>query len=348
MPKDRLEAFGGGVFAIAITLLVLELDVFHPDHGSLAHALAEQWPAYAAYVVSFLTIGIIWINHHAVMANLVAVDRTVLLLNLALLGWVSLIPWPTQLTAEYMRTGGADERTAALVYAGVMAAMGVTFGALWRHATNGRRLVVDSLTDEAIRRSSIRFRIGGPVYGAAMVVALVSAPASLAIIGGLAVYYLPAGRRRDRPPRRALIAMTSDDQQMLAWVLDRPVRRRPPAGCHPPTASGARPGRDPRPRHGVRCVPHRSPPRRGRRRSRVVMVLFPVTRSSVSSTTVGAGATRFEPGRAAPGSPGSATRAGAAAGAFAVTRTSAPPLGSPAGTTTAATPSSRWSTRPSP
>ena len=86
MPKDRLEAFSDGVFAIAITLLVLELDVPHPAHGSLAHALAEQWPAYAAYVVSFLTIGIIWINHHAVMANLVAVDRTVLLLNLALLG----------------------------------------------------------------------------------------------------------------------------------------------------------------------------------------------------------------------------------------------------------------------
>ena len=76
MPKDRLEAFSDGVFAIAITLLVLELDVPHPADGGLAHALAEQWPAYAAYVVSFLTIGIIWINHHAVMANLVAVDRT--------------------------------------------------------------------------------------------------------------------------------------------------------------------------------------------------------------------------------------------------------------------------------
>ena len=203
MPKDRLEAFSDGVFAIAITLLVLELDVPHPANGSLAHALAEQWPAYAAYVVSFLTIGIIWINHHAVMANLVAVDRTVLLLNLALLGWVSLIPWPTQLTAEYMRTGGADERTAALVYAGVMAAMGVTFGALWRYATNGRRLVVDSLTDAAIQRSSIRFRIGGPVYVAAMVVALVSAPASLAIIGGLAIYYLlPAGGAIAHPAER--------------------------------------------------------------------------------------------------------------------------------------------------
>jgi uncharacterized membrane protein len=192
--KERLEAFSDGVFAIAITLLVLEIKVPDPGPGGLAHQLAEQWPSYAAYVVSFMTIGIIWINHHAVMANLIFADRTLLLINLVLLGWVSLIPWPTQLTAEYMRTGGADERTASLVYAGVMAAMGLTFGWLWRHATAGRRLVVDELTDDSIRRSNVRFRIGGPVYLVAMAIALVSATLSLAVVGVLAIYYvLPAG-----------------------------------------------------------------------------------------------------------------------------------------------------------
>ena len=264
MPKDRLEAFSDGVFAIAITLLVLELDVPHPAHGSLAHALAEQWPAYAAYVVSFLTIGIIWINHHAVMANLVAVDRTVLLLNLALLGWVSLIPWPTQLTAEYMRTGGADERTAALVYAGVMAAMGVTFGALWRYAherppLGGRQpdrrrdpAQLDPLPD---RRPGVRGRDGGRPRQCAGQPGDHRRPRRL---------LPPAGRRRDRPPRRALTAMTSDDQEMLAWVVDRPgpIATRPLVAIRRPRpVPGPGEIRCPRPRRAVCAAPTSTSPR---------------------------------------------------------------------------------------
>jgi len=203
VPKDRLEAFSDGVFAIAITLLVLDIGVPDVGESGLARALLQQWPVYAAYIVSFMTIGIIWINHHAVLANMTSINRTILLLNLVLLLWVGVIPWPTKLTAEFMRTGGADERTAAVVYAGVMAAMGVTFGAMWRHATVGRRLVVDELTDDEIRRSTFRFRIGAPVYLLAMAVGLVSAPASLAVIGALAVYYLlPGGGAIPHPGER--------------------------------------------------------------------------------------------------------------------------------------------------
>ncbi len=204
MPKDRLEAFSDGVFAIAITLLVLDIGVPEVDRRGLAHALLDQWPVYAAYIVSFTTIGIIWINHHAVLANLTSVDRTTVVLNLMLLLWVGLIPWPTKLTAEFMRTGGADERTAAVVYAGVMAAMGATFGAMWRHATVGRRLVIEELSDDEIRHTTFRFRIGAPVYVLAMAIALVSAPASLALIGVLAVYYLlPRGGAIPHPAERA-------------------------------------------------------------------------------------------------------------------------------------------------
>jgi uncharacterized membrane protein len=194
MGKGRVEAFSDGVFAIAITLLVLEIKVPEPSSDGLARDLAMQWPSYAAYVVSFLTIGIIWINHHAVVANMTGFDRPSVVLNLVLLGWVSLVPWPTNLTAEYMRTGGADERTAALVYAGVMAGMGLTFGALWTYASAGRRLIGPRLTDRELRRIRLHFVLGGPIYVGAMAVALVSAPASLAIIGVLAIYYvLPAG-----------------------------------------------------------------------------------------------------------------------------------------------------------
>ena len=84
MSKARLEAFSDGVIAIAITLLVLELDVPKPESpGTLAHKLAEQWPSYAAYVVSFVTIGVIWINHHAMLRRVQTVDHWVLVHNLA-------------------------------------------------------------------------------------------------------------------------------------------------------------------------------------------------------------------------------------------------------------------------
>src|SRR6476660_4703305 len=106
MSTERTETFSDGVFAIAITLLVLQIGVPKPGSGSLARALGEQWPAYASYLVSFFTIGIIWINHHAVFASLERSDRGLLLLNLLLLAWVALIPWPTDLIAEYMREGG--------------------------------------------------------------------------------------------------------------------------------------------------------------------------------------------------------------------------------------------------
>jgi uncharacterized membrane protein len=194
VPTERTETFSDGVFAIAITLLVLEIGVPVPGEGSLGHALVEQWPAYASYLVSFFTIGIIWINHHAVFAGLARADRGLLILNLLLLAWVALIPWPTHLIAEYMREGGSDERVAALVYAGTMAGMGLSFGALWTYATRNRRLVGDWLSDEQIRARTVRFTVGGPIYVAAMLLALVAAVASLAVIGALAVYYLlPAG-----------------------------------------------------------------------------------------------------------------------------------------------------------
>jgi uncharacterized membrane protein len=194
MSTRRLEAFSDGVFAIAITLLVLELGVPEGAGERLAHELAHQWPSYFAYVVSFLVIGIIWMNHHAVVDHLRRADRPLMALNLLLLLWVSLIPWPTRLVAEYMREGGEPERVAALVYAGAMTMMGATFGLLWTYASRDRRLLGSDLSDEEIRRRTRRFTIGAPIYGLSVVVALFSAPASLVVIAALAIYYaLPQG-----------------------------------------------------------------------------------------------------------------------------------------------------------
>jgi uncharacterized membrane protein len=95
--SSRLEAFSDGVFAIAITLLVLEIPVPSVEYGELMDELLDQWPAYAAYVVSFAVIGIIWINHHAIFGYVERADRALLLLNLNLLLWVALLPWPKSL-----------------------------------------------------------------------------------------------------------------------------------------------------------------------------------------------------------------------------------------------------------
>src|SRR5918996_2734036 len=138
----RLETFADGVMAIAITLLILEIDVPHVgEDRSLATALADQWPSYAAYTVSFIIIGIMWVNHHH-MFNLIRVsNHTFLVLNVLFLMTVAALPWPTALLAEYIRD--ADERTVAtLVYGGNMVAIAIMFNVVWRYAAQGHRLLV--------------------------------------------------------------------------------------------------------------------------------------------------------------------------------------------------------------
>ena len=206
MPTTRLEAFSDGVFAIAITLLVLEIPVPDAQEGRLAHDLADLWPAYAAYVVSFITIGIIWINHHTAFAYLDRADRRVLLLNLNLLLWIGLLPWPTHLLAEYMREGGADERTAALVYSLTMTLMGVSFGSLWLAIAKSERRsgALAGLPVPDVRALSRRFVVGSPLYALSAGLALVSAPACLAVNALLAVYYaIPGAGALELPPPEA-------------------------------------------------------------------------------------------------------------------------------------------------
>lgn len=200
MSKSRLEALSDGVIAIAITLLILEIKVPEGAGENLPHRLAEQWPSYVSYVVSFFVIGVIWLNHHALLAHLARVDRKLMALNLVLLFTIATIPWPTNLLATYMREGGDAERLAALIYSGAMLLMGVAFGSLWRYAARDRRLLGSNLTDDEIRTRTRRFTIGAPLYLVAGLVALVSAPACLAINAALAVYYAIPGAGMMRHP----------------------------------------------------------------------------------------------------------------------------------------------------
>ncbi|MCU7729021.1 TMEM175 family protein [Actinoplanes sp. KI2] len=188
----RTEAFSDGVLAIAITLLVLDLKVppnTSPD-GWLASALAQEWPAYAAYVTSFLIIGIIWVNHHGVFELVKRVDRVTLFLNLLLLMAVVAIPFTTALMSEYLRAGGRDARTAALVYSLVMLVMSLAFAALYTWVARHPALLADGVDPAAVRGSIVRFSATGiALYLTTMAVALFSAPLCLVAHFLIALYY---------------------------------------------------------------------------------------------------------------------------------------------------------------
>jgi uncharacterized membrane protein len=192
MSSRRIEAFSDGVFAIAITLLVLDLVVpsrQEAAEGGLGHALAHEWPAYFAYLVSFLVIGIIWINHHTMFDKVQLVDRPVLFANLALLLVVSLIPFPTRLLAVYLTAGGEASHVAAAVYSATMLAMGLAYSALWLTLTRDVHLLQEGIDPRSSRAALRRFGIGNVFYLATIGLSFVSAPATLSVHGALALYY---------------------------------------------------------------------------------------------------------------------------------------------------------------
>jgi uncharacterized membrane protein len=188
---DRLETFSDGVFAVAITLLVLGLHVSAPP-GGLAHALGSEWPHYATYVVSFLTIGIIWMNHHAQFDRIDHADRPLMVLNLILLMFVTLIPFPTGLLATYLHAG-ADEHVAAAVYAATLLAMSIAFFSTYLWAAR-RKLFAAWVGDQQVGYLVRRNAAGLGVYAIAIGVAFASASVSLALCGLVALYYLHPGR----------------------------------------------------------------------------------------------------------------------------------------------------------
>lgn len=190
MPTNRLEAFSDGVIAIAITLLVLEIDIPAPGSGRLGHELAQQWPSYAGYVVSFLTIGIIWINHHAMVARLRRASHVVLVLNLLLLMTIAILPFTTALMAGYLREP-AGEHLAAAVYAASLLAMAVAFYSMQRYLLvgGGADLISEDLSESDRLTIRNRNRLGLLPYAVATALAPLSAYLTLAICAALAAYY---------------------------------------------------------------------------------------------------------------------------------------------------------------
>jgi uncharacterized membrane protein len=188
--KNRLEAFSDGVIAVAITLLVLNITVpsVHSRH-TLAHDLANQWQEYVAYATSFMTIGIIWINHHAMISRLRQADHMILTLNLLLLLWIGVLPFATNLLATFLKAGHG-QHLAAGIYSGAFLAMSLTFSALNGHILFAKaHLLAGELSPERRRQILSRGVAGLAPYAIATVLAAVSAYVTLAICAGVAVFY---------------------------------------------------------------------------------------------------------------------------------------------------------------
>jgi uncharacterized membrane protein len=203
MDSGRLEALSDGVFAVAITLLALDLAVVQPGHGPLAGQLTGHWPSFAAYVVSFLTIGIIWVNHHGLFKNIAHVDRTLLFLNLLLLFFVVSIPFATSTIADYLRDAGDDAKLAAAIYEGVFLCMGLSFALLFWWSIK-REHLKEPLPPGAVWSAIVRFGIGNLGYLAAVGVAFLSPAVALLISALLAVYYM----FEQTPARRSAASQT--------------------------------------------------------------------------------------------------------------------------------------------
>src|SRR5215218_6687590 len=166
-----------------------KLKVPDVEPGGLSDALIESWPSYATYVVSFLTIGIIWVNHHAVLDRIRNVNRPLLFMNLVFLMAVAAIPFPTALLGDYLQAGH-DERLAAAVYGGTMSLMGVTFGAIWAYAVLSDDLLHARVDRTRARRSLWIFAAGTPLPVLAIGASLLSATLALVIYAVLALFYL--------------------------------------------------------------------------------------------------------------------------------------------------------------
>ena len=189
MNTARVEAFADGVFAIAATLLILNVDTqIADDVPDLGEKLLHIWPSYLAYAVSFVTIGIMWVNHHTVMSQLEKVDRRFLVATVGLLMCIAFVPFPTRLVAENIR--GDNAEPAALAYGFTMVATAIMFNITWFYASRGKRLLRTD-ADPAVVSGLSRAYLPGPwIYLAATLIAFASPVASVIVFLALALFYV--------------------------------------------------------------------------------------------------------------------------------------------------------------
>ena len=197
----RIEAFSDGVFAIAITLLVLGINVPRIRElgagGSLGSTLLKQWPHYLAFVTSFITIFAKWVNHHRIFSFIQRTDHPFLYWNGLLLLLITFMPFPTALLAEYLLH--PEAKAAGAVFAGTFAAIALAFKGLWHHASKNGRLLAPNVDDREIRQITMQYRYGPLLYLAAFALSFVSAGLSVGLCLCLAVFFAVKGWPTLRP-----------------------------------------------------------------------------------------------------------------------------------------------------
>src|SRR6266567_2987003 len=209
----RLEAFSDGVFAVAITLLVLNIKIPGidvpasqlPNDTQLWFMLLHEWPMLAAYTTSFAAIGVMWINHHRLYTHIKRTNTMLMLLNLLLLIVIVFVPVPTALVAEYLVH--PDQHAAALLYSGTMVMMACCFNLLWRYASYHNRLLGKDVDSRAIQAISRQYLFGPLVYLITFALAWVSTSATIIVSFAIALFFaLPA-----LPPRKLQASDASTD-----------------------------------------------------------------------------------------------------------------------------------------
>lgn len=188
MSPARLETFADGVFAIAATLLIIDVGLPDELEGSLGSELLHIWPEYVGYAVSFVTIGIMWVNHHMLIRQIERVDRPFLFLNLGLLLCIAFVPFPTRVLAEFVRT--EDGQAAALLYGVTLTATAVFFNSVWLYASRGGRLLHAGADPKEVSGITRSYLPGVAMYGGATLVAFASAEVSAALFGVIAAFYM--------------------------------------------------------------------------------------------------------------------------------------------------------------
>lgn len=191
----RLEAFSDGVFAIAITLLILEIKVPAAGTGMLAAQLLRQWPSYFSFAASFIFIGIMWINHHRLFTHIRKCDDLLLIFNLLLLMGITFVPFPTAVLAAHL--GGQDQRSATIFFQGTYFLIALLFNLLWRYAAWSRRLLSLDTDSSLVTRITRQYSLGPLLYLVCLALAWVNVPASLLLNLSLAFFFaFPAHRSR--------------------------------------------------------------------------------------------------------------------------------------------------------
>ena len=189
LSKHRIEALSDGIFAFAMTLLVLDLKIPHSSTPSPADALGPTllalWPKFFSYIMSFVVLGVYWIAHHGYAHFLKRTDRWLLWCNLLFLMFIVLVPFSTDLLGDYPK-----QKVAVMIYGANFIALGLAFYLQWWYATSGHRLVGRDLEPEVVSRGRRRMLGGVAVYSCAVLIALANPTLSVILYAAIPLFFI--------------------------------------------------------------------------------------------------------------------------------------------------------------